>query len=325
MTSVLREPAPIARVTALGLEPQASVRPRRWSMELFGAAYDRLDHDDGDGLAAGLAFGALLSLAPLLLIVVGVTSMILGEGAARDQIEELAGDSLGQRSIGLVGQWIDDARAWSGGATVIGVVMFVIGSARLVGLVDGAFKVVFDVDAPAKKATLLRQVRLYFTTQLKTLGVTLGAGVLMVASLVLRAIGESVFGGEGGLLLDGLWLVGREVISFAMWTGALALAYWALPPLRLNGGDIFHGALVSALLVEVTLIVLRVGASFFDFGAAYGTAGAIIGTLVTLYIVSQLFLFGAELTAELASRRSKDVRSSRDGCPRRVVGSTQSA
>lgn len=292
---------------------------RRWSLELFRAAYDRLDHDNGDGLAAGLAFGALLSIAPLLLVVLAISSAVLGHDESRAQLDRLVGESLGPPAVEMIGEWVTQARAWSGTATIVGLLMFVVGSARLVGLVAGAFRMVFDVEPRPASTSLLRQVRTYLGTQAKTVAVTLGAGLLMVASLVLRAIGESVFGGIDSVFVEALWIVGRELVSFLVWMGALALVYWALPPVRLRPSDILQGAFVSALLVEATLIVLRLGASFFDFGAAYGTAGAVVGVLVTLFLVGELFLYGAELTAELSSRSGLKVRSSRDGCPRRVA------
>jgi membrane protein len=308
-----------ARPPEQRVEPKAAPKSRRWSLELFRAAYTRLGHDDGDGLAAGLAFGALLSIAPLLLVVLAISSAVLGDHESRTQLDRLVAESLGQPAVDMIDSWITQARDWSGTATVVGVVMFVIGSARLVGLVDGAFKMVFDIEPGPEASSLAQQIKLYFTTQAKTLGVTLAAGLLMVASLVLRALGESVFGGFDSPVVDALWIVGREVASFFVWLGAIALVYWALPPVRLRKGDIFHGALVSALLVEATLFVLRIGASYFDLGAAYGTASAVIGVLVTLFIVSQLFLYGAEITAELASRGGMKVRSSLDGCPKRVA------
>ena len=66
-----------------------------------------------------------LSIAPLLLVVLAVASLALGDGGARDQLSALVHDSLGDRAVPLVSQLIHDARAWSGGATVIGVVFFV--------------------------------------------------------------------------------------------------------------------------------------------------------------------------------------------------------
>lgn len=177
---------------------------------------------------------------------------------------------------------------------------------------------IFDVPSRAKDS-FAQSIRRYFTTQAKSVAVTLGAGLLMVVSLVVRAIGESTLGGDGHGVLAVLWPIGREMISFAFWFAALAAVYRFVPPVRLDRGDVVCGAAVSAAVVSLTLLVLRLGASVFDFGAAYGAAGAIVATLLTLYVVSQLFLFGAELTAELASRRGLAVRSSRDGCPERVA------
>lgn len=293
------------------------VQPRRWSLDVFRAAYDRFEQDNAEGLAAGLAYGALLSIAPLLLVVLGIASMALGEGAAREQLETLTSESLGPQALELIDQMIADARAWSGGATAIGLVVFVLGSARLVSFVIRAFDLVFDVPPPEKSVPFAQKVRAYATTQAKSVGVTLACGVLIVVSMVVRSLGESLFGTLRSDGLEVLWVIGRELASTLVWAMALAIVYRALPPIRLNRGDVLHGALVSAVLVSAVLLVLRLGASHFELGAAYGAASAIVGTLVILYVVAQLFLFGAEVTAELASRRTSEVRSGKTAKPAR--------
>ena len=292
--------------------PAKRLAPRRWSLELLGAAYDRLQTDNGDGLAASLAFGALLSIAPLLLLVLAAASLILGEGSAREQLESLVRDSLGYRAVPVLRDWIDDARTWSGSATFVGFVLFVFGSSRLVGLVDAAFQTVFDVTPPPSQS-FLHGLRRYLTVQLRSVIVTLGAGLLMLGSILLRAVGRSIVGDDG--TFAAIWPVLRELVSFGVWMLALAGIYRVLPPIRLDRGDVLEGAAVSAALVSLTLLVLRLGASTFDFGAAYGAAGAIIGTLLSLYVVSQLFLFGAELTAELSARRGMHVRAAHELAP----------
>jgi membrane protein len=219
----------------------------------------------------------------------------------------------------MIRDWVEQAHAWSGTATMLGLVMFLIGSARLVALVDAAFEMVFDVERREAPTSFVDRAKAYLGAQARTIAVTMAAGLLMVASLVLRAIGEWVFGGIESAIVEALWIVGREVVSLAMWMAALVLVYWALPPIRLRTADIVQGAFVSAVLVELALIALRIGAGFFDPGAAYGTAGAVVGLLVTLFLVGELFLYGAELTAELSSRGGLSVRSSRDGCPKRIA------
>jgi membrane protein len=269
---------------------------------VFRAAYERLSRHAGNSLSGGLAFGALLSFAPLLIVVIGISSAVLGEGSAREEALALVRDSLGARVEPLVAQWIDQARAWSGGATVVGVALFLYGSARLVGLVDEAFELVFEVP-PKDDTTFLKSVELYLTTQATSVAVTLGAGLVMVASLVLRAASASVFGEATDPGWSAAWSIARELLSVVLGAVAIAIVYRVLPPVKLARGDIVRGALVSAVLLELALLVLRLFAGHIDMGAAYGAAGAVVATLLTLYVIGQLFLFGAEVTAELAERR----------------------
>ena len=286
----------------------------RFSPELFLVAYRRLDEDNGDGLAAGLAFGALLSIAPLLLVVLAAASLVLDEGEARAQLVGLMRDSLGWRAVPMLDGWIVDAQIWSTGATVLGVVLFLFGSARFVGLVESAFRIVFD--APARPPESFgRSVRRFFGSQLRSLFVTLAAGLLVLASVVLRAVGGWIIGEDSWPPLSLGWPILQELFSFATWVLALVLVYRVLPPVRLHRADVFEGALVSATLVSLALFALRTLASHLDFGAAYGAAGAVIGTLIMLYVVSQIFLFGAELTAELAARRGRPALEATDAAP----------
>ncbi len=285
--------------------PRAKTRVSRWRLELFAAAYNRLTRHGGDSLAAGLAFGSLLSVAPLLLIVLAVLSLIVGEGPARHEALALVRDALGGRATPLVAEWIDDARAWSATATVLGVVLFVYGGGRLIALVDAAFEVVFEVPH-APPMPLGKALRRYFATQLLTLGVTLVAGLLIMGSVLVRIAVPALLGALEDGPLGEVWWIGRSILSFALLFATLALIYRVLPPRKLDRGDILEGALVSTVALEGAFIVLRLVTRHLDLGAAYGAAGAVVGTLIVLYGGAQLFLFGAELTAELSHRRGVD-------------------
>jgi len=107
----------------------------------------------------------------------------------------------------MMSEWIDQARAWSGGATLIGVALFLFGSARLVGLIDESLEIIFEVP-PKDPMTFTQSVVLFLKTEATSVAVALGAGVLMTSSLFLRALASSVFG-EGGFALDAIWMIGR--------------------------------------------------------------------------------------------------------------------
>lgn len=277
----------------------ASEASKRWTWELIGAAYDRTTRHGGDSLAAGIAFGTMLSLTPLFLIVLAGLSLVVGEGDARSEALALVRDVMGYRGATLVGTWIDDARDWSTTATALGLGLFVFGSARLVGIVETAFKVIFEVPVIPTQS-FLRSIRAYAATQLRGLLVTLVAVLLLIVSLLIRIVVPIAFAWAN----SGLLVVMSSVLSFSLLFTSLALIFRVLPPRRLLRSEIVEGALISSSILEVSFVLLRVVTLHVDFGAAYGAAGALIGTLIVLYFAAQLFVFGAEITAELEQRRT---------------------
>lgn len=308
----LREVSESIRRPAQGERPAltqspAPSRPPTLGLDLFRAAYDRLTRHAGNSLSGGLAFGALLSIAPLAIAVIAVSSVVLGEGSARAETLALVRDSLGPSAEPVVAEWIDQARSWSSGATVLGVTLFFLGGARLVGLIDESFEIVFEVP-PRDRETTLQAVKRWISAGAVQVGVTFVAGGLMAVSLFFRTVAGNVFGAPEDPFLSALAWLAQEAASLGVWTLALTVIYWALPPVRLGKADIARGALVSAVLLELALLLLRALASRLELGAAYGAAGAIIATLLTLYVAGQLFLFGAEVTAELAERRDGPAR-----------------
>lgn len=281
-------------------DPKAA---QRFSADLFLVAYDRMNRHGADGLAAGLAFGALLSSAPLLLVVLAALGAFLGEGAARREVLHVVSDALGSRPSQLVAGWIDEADAWSATATVFGLVFFFFGAGRLALLVDAAFKVVFEVAEPPKHAGLRGAIRDYLRLHALSLLVTLGASALLLASVLVGVGVLRAFGANDAESTPAL--IGRWVLSSGFLFASVALTYRLLPPVRLERVEVLEGALVTTILLVLGIAILRALGAALEFGAAYGAASAIVGTLLALYWSAQAFLYGAELTGELARRRRR--------------------
>ena len=143
-------------------------------------------------------------------------------------------------------------------------------------------------------------MRAYAVTQLLGLGVTVVAVLLLIASLFIRIVVPLAFPWVNAWLLG----LGSSAASFTLLFTSLALVFRLLPPRRLLLGEIVEGALISSAILEVAFLFLRLLTDQVDFGAAYGAAGALVGTLIVLYFAAQLFVFGAEITAELEQRRT---------------------
>ena len=93
-----------------------------------------------------------------------------------------------------------------------------------------------------------------------------------------------------------------------MFTGAVILfLYCVLPMQRQRPREVWPGVLVAVLL----LAVLREGLEVYfehltDFGALYGSLGALMALLLFVYAASIVLLFGTEFASEWRRLRDDD-------------------
>ena len=125
----------------------------------------------------------------------------------------------------------------------------------------------------------------------------------------------------GGFLAAVLDEVG-DVLPF-VFTGAVILfLYCVLPMQRQRVRDVWPGVVVAVIL----LAILREGLEVYfehlaDFGALYGSLGALMALLLFVYAAAMILLFGAEFASEWTRLPPQDEvdRQVREG-RRRVAG-----
>src|SRR5437763_9424623 len=89
--------------------------------------------DNAPRLGAAMAFYTALSLAPLLLVVIGIAGLALGDQAARGEIAHQIADLIGKDQAEVVQGMLAQTARHGGGvlATVIGIVTLVVGATGL--------------------------------------------------------------------------------------------------------------------------------------------------------------------------------------------------
>jgi len=287
--------------------PRSLQRARRlwshasWLLDVGVQSYKRYDRHRGDTLAAALAFKTLLALAPLLVVAVAVLARIVGEGTARSEMLTAVRQAIGPKGVGIVSEWLDVAREMSSIATAVGTLLFLIGAERLVDGLDVALEVVFDEPTVAEaevvpwRHELIRALR----NHALRLGITLGLGLWIAASLAARVAMAAWWPSA----LSPMLYLGQLALSFGSLVLALAVLYHVLPHRRLAWTDVLFGAVVTAALQSVAVWMLELWFTRAAVGAGYGATGSVVAILVFLYLTSQVFVFGAELSAELLRRR----------------------
>ena len=257
--------------------------------------------DDALSRGASMAFYAVTSLAPILLIVAAIAGLFFGEDAARNALAGQFETLMGHESAALLQGVIENAGRKSSGilATIIGVVTLLAAASGVFGEMQSALNRIWKVSP--RGSTVSRLIR----ARAASLGLVAALGFLLLISLVvsaaLSALGDYVnaYLPFGKLILSAL----NAILSFALISILFAAIYKVLPDTRLEWRDVVIGAIATSLLFTIgkSLIGWYLGASAIS--STYGAAGAFIVVLLWVYYSSQIFLLGAEFTHVYANRR----------------------
>lgn len=266
-----------------------------WGTLVKKAASAWLD-DYAPSMGAALSYYTVFSLAPMLLIVIAVAGLVFGQDAARGALFEQLNGLMGSDAAKAVQGMLASVRKPAQGvmATVIGIVVLLIGATTVFGELQDALDRIWRVPAKDKPSGLWGMVRARFLS----FGMILGIAFLLMVSLVVETAVSAlakwwspIFGG---------WEVLAQAVTFIfgllVTTAGFALIYKLMPRAKVQWHDVWIGAGVTSLLFSLGrfLISLYIGKSAIASG--FGAAGSLIVVFVWVYYSAQIFLLGAEFT-----------------------------
>jgi membrane protein len=273
-------------------------------------AYQDWSQHQASRLAASLAFYTALSLAPLLMIVVGILGLVFGDEAARGEMVTQFGGLLGTEGARTVESVLASARSTGSGvlSTVIGTVVLLISASGVFGELQLALDTIWDVK-PREGRGVLGMLKDRFFSFSMVMGVAFLLLVSLVVTAALSALGK-FFGGAFGAT-PAIWQVVNQVIGLAVTAGIFALIFKVVPDVRVPWRDVWVGAILTAILFTIGkyLIGLYLGRS--TTASAYGAAGSLVAVLIWVYYSAQILFFGAELTRTYAKRRGSRIEPAR--------------
>ena len=258
-------------------------------------------------LAAALSYYTLFSLAPLLLIAIGIAGFVFGREAAQNQIVETLQGMIGQDSAQSVQEMIQasNEKPKTGMiSTIVGFVALLFGAGGVVGQLQTSLNKMWEVTPKPGQGIwgFLRQRFFSFA-------MVLAIGFLLLVSLFVTAVLSS-FTGMLSRLLGDATLIAHAVdilVSFGFVTLLFALIYKYVPDVEIEWRDVWVGAALTAILFTIGkyLIGLYIGTS--GVSSTFGAAGSLITILVWVYYSSLIFFLGAEFTRVYATQYGSGV------------------
>ena len=261
-------------------------------------------------LGAALAFYGVFSIAPIVLMSIAVAGLVLGRPEAEHRVIHQLKDTVGSTvAEAIAGTLQYGYRSGSSQvATVLSVVVFLIGAAGLFNQLQSALNKIWDVrPMPGRRwLDVVKDRFLSFVAVLCTSALLLAA---LLANASFAALGH--FMGSSDILRDlHWWRILNHVVSFALLTLALALIYELLPDAKIAWRDVWVGAAVSAVLFLIGSYLIGLYLEWSGTTSAYGAVGSIVVLLLWIYYSAQVLLFGAEFTQVYARRGGKPVEPS---------------
>jgi len=262
-------------------------------------------------MAAALAYNAIFSLPPLLLIVVTAASTLAKEEAVTGKLFQQLDGLVGAKAAASIQEAIRSFNQTQQGgiSAVIGVATLIFAATTFFVTLQESINSIWNVKA--SPSTTAGSAWNFIRDRLLSFGLILSVAFLLLISFVISAL-LSFFTDYLTRLLPNITLVLIRIFDFAVSLGIttllFAMIYRYLPDAIIRWRDTWIGALITGLLFLLGKYLISFYIATSDPGSAYGAAGSLIILLVWIYYSSLIIFFGAEFTQEFAAAYGQRVQ-----------------
>jgi membrane protein len=271
--------------------------------QLINQTLDEFSRSRADLLAAALAFHALLSMAPLIIVAVAIAGLVLGESAAHAEVTRLLGDTIGEASAKTVNAWVNEASESGEVASAVGGLLALWTASRLGETLRNALNQIAQVDV-FMAAGFRSTIEDYVKRRIFAFGVVAASGPLLLLMVLSRTLltgfHTRLFGSSPwqGVMVQ----VAQLVVSLSSVAFTSALVFRYVPDTRISWRNAWVGGLLTSALFNIGNALVSWYLARASVTAAYGAAGSLVVVLLWLYFSAQIFLLGAGFTRAYSQR-----------------------
>lgn len=296
----------------------------RFFRVLKKAASD-FSEDDCMSTGAAIAYYAIFSLPPLLVLIMAIAGYF---GIEPDEIQKMVQNQWGVTSSSDNGASGNESGAEDEPkARDFGLVSRIVGGAILLFSATGLFSQLqyalnraWEVKPDPKKGGIWA----FITKRILSFGMVLVVAFLLLVSFVLTTVIDELIAMVRGAPEESALAIGyvlNNVAAFVVATLLFAAMFKVLPDVKMSWKDVFVGAAFTGLLFVIGKTLIGLYLQHSDLGSGWGDAAAsMIGVLVWMYYSSLILLFGAELTQVWASEFGRGIQPAPGAVPANAPG-----
>lgn len=273
--------------------------------------------DGGTDQAAKLTYFMVLSIAPTLLALFSLATLLLSD--LKDEIAQLITEAIESAASGSelgAGEAVESTIDSLMGSATGGTVALIIGIATALWSASAYIKAYGRVanhiyEVPEGRGP----VRMNATMLALTVAMILGILLVMVSVLLNETIVESLLGpiastiGAEGVLefLMGsflpIWAWVKWPVILVIAFALISLLYWGAPNVDKPFRFISPGGVFAILGIGVAAVALSIYMGTVAGYSSYGAIGGIMAVLFALWVMNIVIIMGAEVDAEYQRAR----------------------
>jgi membrane protein len=276
--------------------------------ELLKLTFAEWMNDSTFEWSAALAFYTIFSIAPVLLIAVGVASFFFAPDTATDQIVGEMDKMIGPQGANAVRQVIESSRGFGKGlwAVSVGIVTLITGATAVFGELQSALNQIWDVKAKPDRGVIMS----FIVDRFRSFSIAICVGFLLLVSLVIGAVisGLQTYMNQWLPGVPWVWQTANVVSSFLVIAVLFAMIYKFLPDVVISWKDVWIGAAVTAVLFTAGKYLIGIYLGRTATTSAFGAAGSLVVLLFWVYYSAVISFLGAEFTQVYARRYGPGIQ-----------------
>ena len=270
----------------------------------FWRLYRGYSRRNGPLLSAGIAYYALFSMGPLLLLTLQLTGRLFGEGPppAQGRMAEILSDYLGPDMAAMLSSVLTYTTSSTGSRTfaIVSLGLLLYGATRLFVRLQVSFNIMWDVRVVSRKFSFRRVM-----SRLLVFGLILIPTILLVVCLVL---GSAVTWLQDLLNLSGVLVgIAAAVIPFVISWLALITVFVVLPDIHLRIRDCWFTSMLVAIAWSVATRFFGTYLSWTGSAKYAGAIGALVGVIFWVDVLAIITLVGVRFNRAIYLWRGKDI------------------
>ena len=267
--------------------------------------------DGGASIAAALAYYAIFSLSPLLILLALVIGLVMDQQTVEDNIIGGVEQTVGEDAA-ITFRQILSVDTDSTQSTVVGSIVWlsvmVWGASGLFAQLQNALNKIWEVKPMPGRSPLV-----FFKNRAFSFFIVIVGSLLFLTSLVINTGLSVLIQNQETAASFALIIRPLQIgLSIGIITLMFAVIFKVLPDVIISWRDVMVGALFTAGLFYLGQFLVGLYLANSNIGSVFGAAGSLTVILVWIYYSAQILLFGAEFTEVWARHHGASIRPDAD-------------